>query len=155
MNQRGLTLVELLAAMAILGVSLAALISLWSFGFNVTKDSQDTAVAYSIARREIEQVRNIGFSSLPRGWSNAKTGQPNQPGKLGQGYDYDAESQTWVPTTSATPHFMAYAQVDPSDSVDPNTVSEGSLRLVRVRVWQREGNRLVVQTESYLTREGV
>jgi len=137
MSNRGLTLIELLVSLVLLGVALAGLVCLFFFGFNTTQHSQDVALAYSVARQEVETVKNIGFLSLPRKWHRV------------QGYNDQGQQ-----TTAANPHFTATTDLDPYVA-DPSTITTTSLRTIRVEVRSKEHNELLFSTESYLTRGGI
>ena len=140
-SRRGLTLIELLVAMLIVGVALTGLISLFFFGFRTTEGAQDMGIAYNISRQELERVRNIGFLRLPPNWSRV------------QGYDFDTVSQSWRESPSADPLFIATVIADPG--VPPSGVDSTSLRRVRVTVTVRGKTAPLVVTETYLTRGGI
>jgi len=135
MNQRGLTLVEVLAATLIMGVALGGLAGLWTFGFNATRHSQDTAAGYNIARLEMERVRTIGYLLHPEGTRTT---------------DYDGLGHP----TSGSPRFRATTTVHtlPDASGKINT---SCLREVTVEVVSGDDGRTVFTTKSYLTRGGV
>jgi Tfp pilus assembly protein PilV len=59
----GLQLIEVLIAGSIMAVSLAAIVSLFAFAFNITRQNDDKSVAYNIARQELEHIRFEGFSN--------------------------------------------------------------------------------------------
>ena len=136
MRRRGVTLIELLVALLILGVSLIALVGLWGFGFNVTGDSQDLAVAYSVARQEIERAKNMTYFFLPEAtWTSSYDGLGN-------------------PTTEADPHFVAAVTVH--TFLDANgELNTGCLREMSVTVTARDQGQAVFETLTYLTRGGV
>ncbi|MFB3880101.1 MAG: prepilin-type N-terminal cleavage/methylation domain-containing protein [Armatimonadota bacterium] len=136
MRRRGVTLIELLVALLLLGVSLAGLAALWSFGFNVTGDSQDMAAAYSVARQEIERAKNMSYFFLPEAtWTTS----------------YDDLGN---PTSEANPHFVATVTVHtiPDANGELNT---GCLREVSVAVTARDQASAMFETLTYLTRGGV
>ncbi len=134
---RGLTFIELLVALIILGVALAGLLSLWSFGLRVTGHSQDLGVAYNVARQEIERAKGLSFVFLPEAtWTT--------------GYD-SLGSPT---TTEVPPHFVATVTVHtiPDENGELNT---GCLRQVDVTVSARDRDETLFATRTYLTRGGV
>ncbi|NIM05341.1 MAG: hypothetical protein GTO55_04475, partial [Armatimonadetes bacterium] len=112
------------------------LVGLFSFGFSVTRHSQDVGVAYSVARQEIERAKNISFLLLPE--ATLVTGY-NGLGDL---------------TTEASPHFIATTiiQTLPDENGEFNATC---LRTVNVQVVAREGNELVFESTTYLTRGGI
>ncbi len=137
MRPRGVSLIELLVALLILGVSLLALVGLWGFGFNVTRDSQDMAVAYNVARQEIERAKNMSYLFLPEAtWATSYDG-------LGH-----------VSTTESPPHFVATVTVHtlPDANGELNT---RCLREVTVSVTARDQASAMFETRTYLTRGGV
>lgn len=63
MKQRsGLSLVELLVAMSVIGIAFAALISSQVFSFKVTKESQQSSIAKDIASQQMETIRGYGYA---------------------------------------------------------------------------------------------
>lgn len=56
-------LVEVLVAGIILSVCVAAIVSVFYFGFQVTQHSDDKSVGYNIARLELERIRVEGFDN--------------------------------------------------------------------------------------------
>jgi len=135
MTRRGLTLVELLVALVIMGVVLGGLVGLWTFGFNATRRSQDTAVGYNIARHEIEKVRTIGFTLHPEG---ART------------TGYDGLGQP----TGGAPHFLATTTVHTVPDAQ-GQINTGCVREVTVQVISQDDLQPVFTTTSYLTKGGV
>lgn len=135
MSQRGLTFIELLVALVIMGVVLGGLMSLWTFGFNTTRSSQDLAAGYNIARLEVEKVRTVGFMLHPEG---ARTTA------------YDGLGQ---PTTG-TPHFLATTTVHTVPD-ENGKIHTGCVREVTVEVVAQDTGRRVFTTTSYLTKGGI
>src|SRR6185437_3642779 len=70
-GRRGETLVEVLVAALIVGVCIASLVSLWSFSFMTTRDSDDQDIAYTLARNAIETVKQTGFAFTPEAPASA------------------------------------------------------------------------------------
>jgi len=135
MMRRGLTLVELLVALVIMGVVLGGLVGLWTFGFNATRQSQDVGVGYNIARLEIEKVRTIGFLLQPEG---ART----------TGYDGVGQPP------GSTPHFLATTTVHTLPDAH-GQINTGCVREVTVQVISKDDLQPVFTTTSYLTKGGV
>lgn len=136
MKRKGLTLIELLVALVLLAIAIMGLVSVFSFGFNVTRHSQDVGVTYSIARQEIERVRNIGFMLAPEAtWVMGYDGLGN-------------------PTTETPPHFTATTTVQTIPDED-GELNLTCLRNVTVQVRAREGNELLFETTTCLTRAGI
>lgn len=135
-GRRGLTLIELLVALLLLAVALAGLMGLWTFGFNVTRHSQDIGVAYNIARQEVERARAIGFMLLPNGTQT-------------RGYDGLGN-----PTTAASPHFTATTTVTTLPDQNGQQTTR-SLRELTVTVVARDQGEVLFQSTTYLTRGGL
>lgn len=82
-RQGGFTLIEALVASLIMAVSVSAMVSLFYFAFNMTMKADSQGVAYTIGRREMEQVKLAGFEFAPDGtttpgydkYGNPATGQ--------------------------------------------------------------------------------
>lgn len=141
-DNRGMTLVEILVAMLLLTVALFGLVCLFSSGFSLTRRSDDVGVAYNIAREEIEHARNMGFDHLPRAHTWLF------------GYNYDEATGAWQKTVEANPHFAATVIADPGFS-DPAAMPAYPLRTVRVEVRSVEDNEMLFYTETYLTQGGI
>jgi type II secretory pathway pseudopilin PulG len=62
-KQIGLSLVELLIALSVMGIALGALVSSQIFSFRVTKESQQTSLAKDIASQQMEKIRGYGYGS--------------------------------------------------------------------------------------------
>jgi prepilin-type N-terminal cleavage/methylation domain-containing protein len=136
MRQRGLTLIEVLVALLLLAAGLSGLMGLWTFGFNVTRHSQDLGVGYNIARQEIERAKNIGFLLLPEAtWTRGYDGLGNV-------------------AASPSPHFTATATVQTIPDAN-GQLNTSCLRTLHVRVNAREGNEVVFESTTYLTWGGI
>lgn len=60
-SEQGLTLVEVLVALVFTGIAFTALALSQVTGFNVTRSSQETAIARDLAMRQVELFRSYGF----------------------------------------------------------------------------------------------
>jgi prepilin-type N-terminal cleavage/methylation domain-containing protein len=136
MRSRGLTLVELLVALLLVGVALGALVALWPLGFTTTQRSQDIGVGYNVARQEIERAKNMGFLLLPEGtWTTAYDGLGN-------------------PTASENPHFIATTSVQTIPDAY-GEVHSRCLRVLHVEVDERDVSDPVFVSTTYLARGGI
>jgi prepilin-type N-terminal cleavage/methylation domain-containing protein len=63
-KKAGFSLIEVLAAMLILGIMLLTLISVFIYGFNVISRSTQVAVATQICQEEVERIRNLTFDAV-------------------------------------------------------------------------------------------
>lgn len=136
MRRRGLTLIELLVAVLIMGVALAGLMGLWTFGFNTTARSADVALGYNIARREVERQHTVGYVLQPV--SGTFT------------HHYDGEG---APAAEADARFVATTTVETLP--DPGGTIK-ALRWIDVEVRaMNRGNEVVFSTRTYFVRGGV
>ena len=136
MKRRGLTLIELLVALLLVGVALGALVALWPLGFSMTRRSQDIGVGYNVARQEVERAKNMGFLILPEAaWTTAYDGLGN-------------------PTASANPHFTATTSVQTIPDAY-GEVHSRCLRVLHVQVTERDVSGSVFESTTYLARGGI
>jgi type II secretory pathway pseudopilin PulG len=63
-REEGLTYVEVLVTMVILGVVLIALLSCFLHGFNVISRMRRTAIATQSIQKELELIRNMSFNDI-------------------------------------------------------------------------------------------
>ncbi len=63
-REEGLTYIEVLVTMMILGVVLIALLSCFLHGFNVLSRMRQTAIATQSIQEELELIRNMSFNDI-------------------------------------------------------------------------------------------
>jgi len=63
-REEGLTYIEVLVTMVILGVVLIALLSCFLHGFNVISRMRQTAIATQSIQEELELIRNMPFNNI-------------------------------------------------------------------------------------------
>jgi type II secretory pathway pseudopilin PulG len=63
-REEGLTYIEVLVTMVILGVVLIALLSCFLHGFNVFSRMRQTAIATQSIQEELELIRNMSFNDI-------------------------------------------------------------------------------------------
>ncbi len=63
-REEGLTYIEVLVTMVILGVVLIALLSCFLHGFNVISRMRQTAIATQSIQKELELIRNMSFNDI-------------------------------------------------------------------------------------------
>lgn len=63
-REEGLTYIEVLVTMVILGVVLIALLSCFLHGFNVISRMRQTAIATQSIQEELELIRNMSFNDI-------------------------------------------------------------------------------------------
>src|SRR3990167_8497230 len=60
----GLSLIELLISITLIGVSILAIYGAIIYGINVNRKAKNLSLAYQIANQEMETIRNSAFSDL-------------------------------------------------------------------------------------------
>ena len=108
-TQDGMTLIEVLVALGILGLTMAAIVSGYLFSVNSAEKSALSLVANARALERLEQTRSAIWNtvSIPSVDKVVMTNFPNQVVKLdlsatGTGITY-ATNFTWITNISANP----------------------------------------------------
>lgn len=63
-KEGGFSLIEVLVAMAILGIMLMTLISVFIYGYNVLSRTRQIALATQICQEQVEVIRNMAFANI-------------------------------------------------------------------------------------------
>ncbi|MCW5943382.1 MAG: type II secretion system protein [Fimbriimonadaceae bacterium] len=66
-RRRGATIIEGLVAAVVLALSLAGMVSMWSFTVQASSSTDRLGVSYTLARQVMEQAKILGFQNLPEG----------------------------------------------------------------------------------------
>jgi len=149
MKRRGLSLIELLVAVVILGLALAGLMGLWTFSFGATGHSQTIGVAYNVARREIERQRTVGYLLAPDG--TVANGYKLQVVNVG-----GLQQRTWVVTTPDDPRARFVATATLTTLPDAGgSINATCLRRLHVQVLSTERNEMAFVTTTYFARGGI
>ena len=145
-KKRGAGYIEVLVSSLILALSLLAALSLYGFSMNMIDKTGDEGVAYNLARRSLEDARQLGFNYL------------NLPDGTSTKY-YDSVGANENGSTFATARFRM-DRVVASDKM--TTVSGGgthpsdtAIRTVVVTVTDVRNNEVVENTGTILVRSGV
>jgi len=64
LKQNGFSLIELMVAVAILGMAIFGIFNAYSVGFMGMVDARNVTVATNYARKEMENLKNMSFDSL-------------------------------------------------------------------------------------------
>lgn len=64
MKERGFTLIEVVASLVIVGISLVAILGMFSIGSRSSAFNQDNVVACSLLQRKLEEVKCKGFDDI-------------------------------------------------------------------------------------------
>jgi Tfp pilus assembly protein PilV len=154
-KKRGLGIVEVLVAGVIMAMSLAAIASMFSFGFRVTRRSDDKSVAYNISRKELERIRSEGFKNtiIVRNSEGVITSQ----GRDGSETVYYNTSGTKLSNSSGATYSVSITVTsDRSDTVGGvSRPADDALRTVLISVTSLADNTVVFSDGTYLTRSGL
>jgi len=63
-KEGGFSLIEVLVAMAIMGIMLMTLISIFIYGYNVLSRTKQIALATQICQEQVEVIRNMTFANI-------------------------------------------------------------------------------------------
>jgi type II secretory pathway pseudopilin PulG len=139
-NERGITVAEVLIAAAILGIGLAALMSVVPVASYAVQDGNQTSTATFLAQQRLEQVRNAAWTQPTDcvGLSANPTSAPAPSGGACGGAAVTFADEATVPG------FTQYARSvritdcgDAANVVECGTITSSALRLVRVTVTYR------------------
>jgi uncharacterized protein (TIGR02598 family) len=156
MRRRGASIIEVLIAISIMGVCIAALTSLFLFSFNLTRNSDERSTGYNIARRELERIRSEGFKNtiIVRDSDGNITSQ----GRDGTEVIYYSNQGTRLSSSSGATYSATV--VVTSDKLD--TLSGGgtrpaadALRTVIVTVRKISNSSVVFTDGTFIVRSGV
>jgi Tfp pilus assembly protein PilV len=152
----GVHLVEVLVASAIMSVSLAAIVSMFVFGYRITQHSDDTSIAYNVCRQELERVRLEGFKNtvlvrdvngvvISRGLDGTET------------FYYSLNGTKLENSTGAAYSVIITIISDKFDTITGGVLrpADDSLRTVTVVVTRLSDNTVVHREGTYLSRSGV
>lgn len=152
-RRSGMSLLEVLIAMLIIGVSIASMLSLWYFAYNMSYQSDIKCVGYNIGRRTIERFREATWNVVPEGASclfNPANGQYVAT----LYYDGSGGGES---TTQGTSQYKVTAVVttDKWTTDTPPVIAGDALRAVDVTVTRLADSSVVFRTGTYLVRSGI
>ena len=139
-QKRGVTMIEVLIATLLIGISVAALVQFWYFSFRMTTQAANQSVAYSIARSAIEQVRQTGFDNTAEGSSRAY---------------YDANGTFPPSTTLAASSIYSVNTSVVSDKFQGSAPAPDALRTVTVTVSLNVTGQNLYQMTTALSKAGL
>jgi len=156
-NQRGLTLIELMAAALVLALGIAGMFGLWQYNFVNMQRTHQVGAAGQIARADIEAAKAQGFWNLPLGVINTTTKTALYTGPIQY---YDAAG---APLTGGLPVASRYysSQRTINDANYATTTSGGygitleTVRTVRCDVKRVSTNTVVYSMGTKLVRGGL
>jgi prepilin-type N-terminal cleavage/methylation domain-containing protein len=142
-QQSGLGLVEIIVAIAIIGIAFVALAFSQVYSFQTTGKSQKTAIAKDIASKKMEEIRGLGYGTYKgcaSGTTNTTCVTSNQAVTNQPGY-----SLSWTITNQPK---------NPSDLTKTVTLNNPGPPLVGVTVtvsWQEGSSTKNYVLSSYLS----
>jgi Tfp pilus assembly protein PilV len=146
-SRRGTTLIELLVAGLLLAIGMMGLVNTWVFSFNVTTNTDNSAIAYSLGRFAIERVKMSGFHPTT---SNEGTTDAYYNG-----------NQVSVASNATNCRFRVTTSVV-SDQVASGTAgvagavpADGALRTVTITVRLQPAGTTLYTTTTYMARAGI
>ena len=144
-SQRGMTYIEVLVAALVMGISLAGMVSMWYFSFNLTVANDSEGIAYNIGRQAMEQTRIQGFVFAPEGVTTT----------------FYNNSEAVVTSTDPSRSLLLNVSVV-SSAVSSGTAgysgavpADAALRTVTITVTRLSDTRLMYTTSTYLVKYGI
>lgn len=141
----GFSLLEVLVAAAVMGISLTALVGFFFFAQNLTDMTDDGSTANNLARKQVETIRALGFKFAPEGTLTAYVNRSGGNAASTQ----QGDSYFRIDTVIASDR-LAY-----NASTNTYSVADLALRTVTVRVTRLADNRQFANLGTYLCRSGV
>ena len=147
-KQRGAGYIEVLVSSLILSLSILAALSLYGFSMNMITRTGDEGVAYNIARRALENARQLGFKTIDGG------GNVSLPdGTITLYYDSLGADES---ATKGTRKFkMVEVVTSTVHVVGTNIPAPDALRTVKITVSYADSGEQIEQTGTVLVRSGV
>ncbi len=143
--ESGVTYVEILISALLMAIGLMGLLNTWAFSFNITQNTDDTAIAYSLGRYALERVKMAGFKSAAEGATNA----------------YYSGNEVSTTAGSSICHFSVTTSIT-SGAVSSGTIgvagavpNDGTLRTVVITTKLYSTSAVLYQTTTYLSRAGI
>jgi prepilin-type N-terminal cleavage/methylation domain-containing protein len=134
-RRSGFTLIEVLIASMIVGVCISAIVSTWAFAFGLSATADRESVGYSLGRRSMEEVKQIGFHDATMGTATLY---------------YDGTGSTGSrSTTQASTHQYSVTTVISTDNLAP------PLYTVTITVRFLANGSTVYSCSTYLARAGI
>jgi Tfp pilus assembly protein PilV len=143
---RGAAFIEVLASVAIIALSLLAALSLYGFSLGMTEKTADEAISYNLARKSLENARQLGFSylNLPEGTTNLYYDSMGNNPSAAQTSVHKFKLTRAVSSDKYTT--LADGTVRPSDT---------AVRTVIIEVRRIKDTQLLHQVATHLVRSGV
>lgn len=135
-NSRGISLIEVIIALAILGVVSAAFLGGLSTAYRAVAIASERTNAESLTRSELEYIKNCHYADLTSGFS----------------YEIPDKPPPWDPTrTALDSHYAGYSVSVTGEPIDPSThnttAEDPGMQQITVEVYHQ--GKLVLTTNSY------
>lgn len=138
-RQRGLTYIETLVATAIVTVTMLGTVGILVNVGTLTSRTSERSTAMSLARRGIEEAKDLGFANLAEG-------------TITRYYDVNGSGGLTTATPS-TDQFKVATAVS-SDALSGGVPTQTALRTVTVTVSRASDNTVLEKTGTYLAWGG-
>ena len=142
----GFTLIEALVTSLIVTISVASVVSMWYFAYNMDRLTDDQGVAYNLGRSAIEQVHETGFYDT----AEAPAASP-----VVYYYDHNEVNQTLTPSKAQFKVTVSVVSDKTNGATSGQTWADDALRTVTVTVTRLSDGRQLYQTVTYLARDGI
>lgn len=138
-RRRAFTLIEVLIASVVVGVCIAAIVSMWSFAFGLSATADRQSIGYSLGRRAMEEVKQTGFQDSTEGTTTIY-------------YDKTGGSRS---ATQASNHMFSVTTVVATDVMNGSSPAPTALRTVTITVNFISTGASVYSCTTYLARAGI
>jgi prepilin-type N-terminal cleavage/methylation domain-containing protein len=146
-TSRGFSLIEVLIAVLLLSMSMAAIVRLWSISRSVTERSRDWGEYYAVARQEVERDKSYQFKVLYITESRNGTSRISDYDESGRLLTIGLAAAT-APTTGA--YYRAYSTYS-LVSTGFDTEDTRKLGIQVVKIYRKNGTVFDTGTAIYQT----
>ncbi|WP_227625120.1 type IV pilus modification PilV family protein [Fimbriimonas ginsengisoli] len=137
-RSRGITMIETLIATVIVTVAMLGAVGIFMSVATLSANTAQASTAETIARRAIEEAKNLGFANLPEGSTTRY---------------FDINGAGGATSTSPTDRFKVVTTVS-SDVISGGVVDKTALRTVIVTVISTTDNKTLETTGTYFAWGG-
>jgi Tfp pilus assembly protein PilV len=131
-------MIETLVATVIVTVAMLGSVGIFMSTATLTSRTTEASIAATLARRGIEEAKNLGFANIPEG-STVRY--------------YDVNGLGGATSTSTTDRYKVVTSVT-SDSITGGVVAQTALRTVIVTVQRKADNSTLETTGTYFAWGG-
>lgn len=129
-------------AAVVLALSLAGMVSMWSFTVQASSSTDRLGVSYSLARKVMEEAKILGFSNVAEGTTTSYFDKDAQPTSAG-----NAKYTVTRTVTTANPVYITHVQTETQTLI-------GGVRTVTVLVDAAGGTAEDTRVTTYLVSTG-